>query len=60
MSSECTHDSVDVAYDSELAKKMPSATEVRQKYPRFDGTCPDCGTGLIKYASFEHYIMGDW
>jgi hypothetical protein len=37
-----------------------SAERVRELYPRFFGTCPDCGAQLIQYASFEHYIAGDW
>lgn len=34
--------------------------EIRKRWPRFDGECPDCGKHLIAYASSEHYIFGDW
>lgn len=34
--------------------------EVRQRWPRFMGTCEDCHENLILYASMEHYTYGDW
>lgn len=38
-----------------------SASEVRKKYPRGWGPCPKgCGFNGIAYASFLHYIAGDW
>jgi len=37
-----------------------SNREVRRKYPRYDGICEDCGAQVIVYASFMHYIAGDW
>lgn len=37
-----------------------SVEEFRAKYPRFHGTCEDCGAQVICYSSYSHYIMGDW
>jgi hypothetical protein len=37
---------------------MP-ADEVRRLYPRFHGICR-CGYRGIAYASFQHYVAGDW
>jgi len=35
--------------------------EVRQRWPRLDGTCPKgCGYVGIAYASQLHYVAGDW
>ena len=55
----CEHTSVMPTYDSEEAKGK-TAMEVREKWPRFFGVCPDCGQQAILYASFEQYVMGDW
>lgn len=39
----------------------PGAAEVRRRWPRLDGPCPlGCGYNGIYYASYEHYISGDW
>lgn len=54
---ECDHG---VSYDSEAAKGLDVA-EVRKRWPRGWGPCPKgCGYNGIAYASFEHYICGDW
>jgi hypothetical protein len=38
-----------------------SSRQVRALYPRLDGVCPKgCGYVGIAYASFAHYIAGDW
>ena len=37
-----------------------SSAEVKNKYPRFQGTCKVCGYTGIKYASNEQYIYGDY
>jgi hypothetical protein len=58
-SAECAHPNLPVRYDSEQARGL-SAHEVRERFPRFYGPCPDCGEVMIGYASFEHYIAGDW
>lgn len=39
----------------------PNAAEVRRRWPRHSGNCPKgCGYHGIAYASYDHYIMGDW
>jgi len=55
----CLHDKCEVIFDADEAVAL-SPQEVRKKYPRFFGHCPDCGEQIIKYASKEHYILGDW
>jgi len=53
----CNHG---VVYNSELAKNMTSH-EIKKQYPRGYGLCPKgCGFSGIAYASYEHYIAGDW
>lgn len=43
------------------AVKGLTATEVRQQFPRLSGLCPKgCGYNGIYYASFAHYLHGDW
>jgi len=46
-------------FDSELARTM-SAIEVRRRFPRGNWHCQKCESSVITYASFEHYIAGDW
>jgi hypothetical protein len=46
-------------FDAVKARKM-SWEEVRKVYPRFSGYCEKCGYYGAKYASFEHYIAGDY
>ena len=49
-----------VAFDEDAAKGL-SAEETRKRWPRMFGACPKgCGFNGIAYASFGHYIMGDW
>lgn len=55
----CPHDSAPVEFDEKASAGL-SSNEVRKRWPRFWGRCPDCGEQLIKYASFAHYIAGDW
>ena len=54
----CDHAECKPPFDSQAAKSMTSL-EVREKYPRFYGECPNCKGMVIAYASFEHYISGD-
>jgi hypothetical protein len=49
-----------VVFDSETAKRM-SVHAVRKVYPCLFGKCPKgCGFDGIAYASWEHYLSGDW
>jgi len=36
------------------------ADVVRRRWPRLDWRCERCGTRSIIYASFAHFIAGDW
>jgi len=49
----------DVPFDESAAKGM-SSYEVRKRWPRKRVTCTRCGFDGIAYASFMHYLMGDW
>jgi hypothetical protein len=54
---KCDHG---VTFDSKESEGL-SAYEVRRRWPRLFGECPKgCGFKGIGYASFEHYIAGDW
>lgn len=46
-------------FDEELSKEMDSSA-VRKTYPRWHGTCALCGFKGIRYASYMHYLCGDW
>ncbi len=59
MGEQCKHENVAVEFDLEAAKNL-TPREIRMKYPRFDGTCPDCKQHVIIYASHAHYIYGDY
>lgn len=52
----CTHG---VTFD-EVAARGLDEYEVRRRWPRFFGTCKHCGYTGIYYASYAHYVMGDW
>lgn len=58
----CSHG---VVFDRDDAALLDDPNEVRKKYPRGWFTenhpCPyGCDYRGIYYASFEHYISGDW
>ena len=46
-------------FDEQKAKGL-SAREVRRLYPRFSGACKACGFVGVRYASWAHYVGGDW
>ncbi len=55
---ECDHG---IVFDKDDAAKIRNPYVVRERYPRLMGKCPKgCGFEGIGYASFEHYIAGDW
>lgn len=56
---ECEHTRHMPTFD-EVAARGLSADTVRQLWPRYMGQCEDCGQHVILYASFMHYISGDW
>ena len=53
----CNHG---ITFDEEAAKGL-SASEVKKRWPRLSATCPKgCGYNGIYYASYMHYLSGDW
>jgi len=56
---ECDERCHSVAFDEEAAKGM-SADEVRKRWPRVWVNCSVCGFSGVSYASFAHYVAGDW
>jgi hypothetical protein len=48
-----------VAFDVAASYGL-SADEVRERWPRFYGLCTKCGYSGVAYASYEHYLAGDW
>jgi hypothetical protein len=55
----CTHYKIMPKFDP-VASIGLTSSEVRKRWPRGAGTCPDCGRGGIFYASYMHYLAGDW
>lgn len=51
----CKHPNATAVFDEEAAKGL-DVPEIRKRWPRVP--CPDCGT--IMYASYMHYLQGDW
>lgn len=56
---ECKHSKVMPSFDEKAAENL-TEVEVRTRWPRFMGVCPDCQKHLILYASVEHQVYGDW
>ena len=54
----CQHDRASPTFDEDAARDL-SAREVRKRWPRWS-YCPLCGTRITLYASYAHYIAGDW
>lgn len=54
---ECDHG---ITFDPNAAQHL-AAADVRRHWPRLDGECKKgCGYVGIYYASFAHYVYGDW
>ena len=55
----CTHG---VVFDLENVKRLSlSSRDIKTLYPRLSGVCPlGCGYNGIAYASYEHFVYGDW
>lgn len=56
---ECQHPKCIPAFDEAAAQSL-NHLEVRNRWPRFCGVCPDCKEQVIAYASTAHYVLGDW
>ena len=49
-----------VTFDEQAARGL-SVEQVRKRWPRGFGPCPHrCGWSGIYYASYAHYLYGDW
>ena len=46
------------AFDAEKAAGL-DAHDVRRLWPRVTSVCR-CGSSTIRYASYRHYLAGDW
>lgn len=46
-------------FDREAAKGL-SSSEIRERWPRVFQHCEQCGLTVVAYASYEHYLSGDW
>lgn len=55
----CRHPTLMPAFDEVAARQM-TPLQVRQAFPRNYGKCPVCGWEGVLYASYAHYIAGDW
>ena len=55
----CDHSICTPTFDEEAANGL-SKYEIRRRWPRFCGKCAKCGERVIAYASWAHYVMGDW
>lgn len=54
---DCDHG---VVFDEQTWRGLP-AHVVRERRPRLVGACPKgCGYRGVAYASYLHYIAGDW
>jgi Domain of unknown function (DUF4326) len=54
---DCDHG---VRFDPDVARNMTSS-QIRKTFPRLHGTCPKgCGFYGASYATWEHYVAGDW
>jgi hypothetical protein len=57
---ECLHRGLLIpSFDLEAAKGL-SSDEVRQRWPRSENCCPDCGSTVVGYADLAHFTAGDW
>jgi hypothetical protein len=56
----CQHENTPVPlFDKDAAAGL-QPKEVRERWPRGVGPCPDCGDTVIVYANWVHYVYGDW
>ena len=58
-STSCEHDVHVPPFDAHTVHYW-SVEQVRQRYPRYQGTCSACGAQIILYASIEHMVAGGW
>lgn len=56
---DCDHVYPLPSFDEDAARGM-DPYEVRKRWPRYSGPCPNCGQPIVSYASIAHYVAGDW
>lgn len=56
----CKHPRLTIPIFDEVTAHGLTPDEVRERWPRSDEECPDCGSMVIGYASFIHFVAGDW
>lgn len=56
----CLHKNIPLPAFDEAAAVGLDEWEVRKRWPRGNGRCPNCGSLVITYASSAHYAAGDW
>lgn len=57
---ECDHEFEDeVVFDLDAARNL-SSEEVRKRWPRKFSRCKHCSLMVMRYASPEHFVYGDW
>ena len=55
----CEHQAHTPAFDAQACRYL-SPEQVREQYPRYEGTCTACHARIILYASLEHFHAGEW
>lgn len=56
----CKHEHPPGDFDAMFGVCNACTHEIRKRWPRGEGQCPDCGGQVIAYASYAHYGYGDW
>ena len=56
---KCTHPSVVPEFDEQAAMGL-STDEIKRRWPRYFGPCSSCDFNGVLYASYAHYLAGDW
>lgn len=56
----CRHVNMKLPNFDEGVNECKSWHEVRMRYPRYQGECPDCDKFLTVYANAEHRKAGNW
>jgi hypothetical protein len=58
---ETSEDKSDDAALDFIMGPVNATAKIKKLWPRLSGKCPKgCGYNGIAYASYEHYIYGDW
>jgi len=55
----CLHKKHIPKFNKKAAKNL-SVADIRKRWPRYFGKCSECNEGVILYASWAHFVYGDW